>query len=332
MPKGHKINCKCMICKRKNSYSIYKNKNWLTEQYWGFDLSVFQIAKLVNVSGTIIHYWMKKYNIPLKKSSLKGKSLEEIGHKLDCNCSFCKIKRGDISWLTKEIRLKRNKSIKESLNSINGKQNLSDAQKKRYEDPLEREKTGETTKETWKNLEIRKKRISGLKEVQSKPEYIEKISKLTKERWKDPIYKDRVVRATARANSITIGSKLEDYVKEVLNKLYSNHWVHNNKQTFKVISGKIPDFYHVSLPVVIEINGDYWHSKKMTGVDTDIHEQQQIEHYKKYGYDCIVFWEFEVKGMNFEHLVVERLSQLYLKFEDVEGLFNGRQTQLKEWL
>ena len=36
--------------------------------------------------------------------------------------------------------------------------------------------------------------------------------------------------------------------------------------------------------------------------------------------------------MNFEHLLVERLSSLYLKFEKSEGLIKGKQTAIGEWL
>jgi len=47
-----------------NSNSLYKDKNWLTEQYWGFELSAPKIAKKCKTSGTTIRRWMRTYNIP----------------------------------------------------------------------------------------------------------------------------------------------------------------------------------------------------------------------------------------------------------------------------
>jgi len=48
------------------SCNIYKDKNWLIEQYWGFDLSLVAIGELANCSNCCIMYWMKKHNIPLR--------------------------------------------------------------------------------------------------------------------------------------------------------------------------------------------------------------------------------------------------------------------------
>jgi predicted DNA-binding protein YlxM (UPF0122 family) len=46
---------------------LYKDKNWLIEQYWGFDLSHKEMAKILNCDNSIISDWMKKYDIPLKE-------------------------------------------------------------------------------------------------------------------------------------------------------------------------------------------------------------------------------------------------------------------------
>lgn len=244
---------------------LYKDKNWLMEQYWGFNRTPQNMGDELDCSNHVILKWMKRYNIPRKSSIeyFKGKTVEEIGPKPDCQCNCCKSKRGDNSWLTDEIRLKRNKSIKEN--------------------------------------------------------------------WDNPVYKEIVVRKILRTCG-TNKSKLENYTKEVLNKLYQNEFIHNNKPPLKIIGGKVPDFYHISLPIVILINGEYWHSKARTGVSMDVHEQQQTDHYKKYGYDCLVFWEHEVNGMNFENLLIERLLSLYMKFDNTKVIKKEKTTKIGEWL
>ena len=45
---------------------IYKDKNWLIEQYWGFDLSLVELGKLAGCSDVCIQYWMRKYGIPTR--------------------------------------------------------------------------------------------------------------------------------------------------------------------------------------------------------------------------------------------------------------------------
>lgn len=46
---------------------LYTDKNWLTMQYWGFELSQAKIAELVEKGNSTIRYWMKKYKIPQRK-------------------------------------------------------------------------------------------------------------------------------------------------------------------------------------------------------------------------------------------------------------------------
>jgi len=45
---------------------LYKDSNWLIEQYWGFDLTMGEMADLCCVSRVTIKNWMVRYNIPIK--------------------------------------------------------------------------------------------------------------------------------------------------------------------------------------------------------------------------------------------------------------------------
>lgn len=52
------------------------------------------------------------------------------------------------------------------------------------------------------------------------------------------------------------------------------------------IGGKFPDFININgKKEVIEVFGVYWHSPDEV--------QEKKDHYKKYGFDCKVIWEFE---------------------------------------
>ena len=73
---------------------------------------------------------------------------------------------------------------------------------------------------------------------------------------------------------------------------------------------KNPDFIHNNgTKLVIEIFGsDYYHNPlKKQGLPYHKTYQGTIEHYKKHGYKCIIFWGNELKN---EELVLERLHRV----------------------
>lgn len=77
----------------ENSQELWKGQNWLTEQYWGFDLSIREMEKLAGLSpnhGASITYWMDKYRIPRK---INPKSRKD-GVRYDL--------LDDINWLTEQ--------------------------------------------------------------------------------------------------------------------------------------------------------------------------------------------------------------------------------------
>ena len=45
---------------------LYKDSNWLIEQYWGFDLTLDQMADICGVSRVTVKNWMVRYNIPIR--------------------------------------------------------------------------------------------------------------------------------------------------------------------------------------------------------------------------------------------------------------------------
>lgn len=58
-----------------------------------------------------------------------------------------------------------------------------------------------------------------------------------------------------------------------------------------IIGRKCPDFININgEKKIIELYGSYWHA----GQDP----QERIDHYKKYGFNCIVIWDWEFKNMN----------------------------------
>ncbi len=102
----------------------------------------------------------------------------------------------------------------------------------------------------------------------------EKISIASKKLWQNPKYANLIM----LAHDIK-PNKLEQIYIDEFNFL---EYVGDGKL---IIMGRCPDFKVYGKQKLIEIFGDYWHK----GEDPNI----LIEHYRKYGYECIVIWETE---------------------------------------
>jgi hypothetical protein len=72
----------------------YKDKDYLYDNYTNKKLTTYQIAKLYNVTGEAIQYWMKKFNIPCRSKS-------EVVHLAKGN--HCILSPEAIEWLSGEL-------------------------------------------------------------------------------------------------------------------------------------------------------------------------------------------------------------------------------------
>jgi len=168
------------------------------------------------------------------------------------------------------------------------------------------------TKEKLRNINLNNRKNG----IYSSIEYKEKLSSIHKEIWKDP---NSSYNSKERTDKIREWSKNkfldEDYIKsyqkgikskpnrlekkiiELLDNIKLSNFIFTGDFTFW-IKGKNPDFVDKNNKKVIEIFGDYWHSKEQTGIDETEHERNRINHFNKNGYNCLILWEHEFK--NFE--------------------------------
>lgn len=94
------------------------------------------------------------------------------------------------------------------------------------------------------------------------------------------------VSASAKANAVG-PSGPELFLGFYLEKNFPGEWIYNGDGSQGVIiGGKIPDFVNVNgKKEVIEVFGTYWHS------EDEVEEKKK--HYKKFGFDCKVLWDYE---------------------------------------
>ncbi len=66
-----------------------------------------------------------------------------------------------------------------------------------------------------------------------------------------------------------------------------------------MIEGKSPDFVNINgQKKLIELFGDYWHSKKITGKDETMEVNDRVNLFKQYGWDTLIIWEKELKNID----------------------------------
>ena len=122
-----------------------------------------------------------------------------------------------------------------------------------------------------------------------------------KEQWKDPEFQQRWSKSVHMKPNGP-----ERQLQSVLDKHSPGEWKYTGDGTFW-IEGKNPDFTNVnSKKQVIEIFGYYWHDPNL--FPNRMSEEELIAHYKEYGFNCIIFWEFDVYN---EEEVIERIKQLF---------------------
>jgi len=99
-------------------------------------------------------------------------------------------------------------------------------------------------------------------------------------------------------------NKAELALQGILDDCFPNDWRYTGDGSL-IIGGKCPDFSNINgRKVLIELFGDYWHRNE--------DPQDKINYYKKYGYDCLVIWEHELKDEEaLKQKIMQYLPQYY---------------------
>jgi len=205
--------------------------------------------------------------------------------------------------MSKESRLKISKARKGKKLSEEHKQKISLAHIGSLGTMLGRKHTKETlqkmsraSKCNWQNPIKREKHrlaLTGLKRTEA---FRNHISKVTKKLWQDPIYRKKHIEAMLLGLEI-LPTKPERRLRNGLNKMFPSEYKYVGDG--KVwIGGKCPDFINVNgQKKIIEMFGDYWHSKKRTGRTKEQEESQRIKHFAKYGFRTLIVWQRELQNI-----------------------------------
>lgn len=136
--------------------------------------------------------------------------------------------------------------------------NMSKAQKKRYENPENRKKTGILTKKAME--------------------------------------KKKTIKAILKARH-ACPNKAEKYLDKYLQRILSDEYNFVGDGQF-VLGGRCPDFLNINgKKKLIELFGDYWHSER-TGKIKKEAENERVDYFKKFGYSTLIIWESELQNLS----------------------------------
>lgn len=125
-----------------------------------------------------------------------------------------------------------------------------------------------------------------------------KMSRMGKQRWLNPIYRDRQRRVMQLAQHIR-PTEPERIVFNILETIVPSDWKYTGDGEV-IICGRNPDFTNVNgHKSCILLHGIYWHlwrkQKDNPELTKEQVEQEDINFYRTYGWDCLIVWEDELK-------------------------------------
>lgn len=95
---------------------------------------------------------------------------------------------------------------------------------------------------------------------------------------------------------IAIPNKAEKKLDVILTSLFPGKYKLNvNWAT--TIDGKIPDFVNVDEMKLVEMFGDYWHGRTITGRTKMQEERRRKKYFSKFGWNVAIVWEHELKNL-----------------------------------
>ena len=139
-----------------------------------------------------------------------------------------------------------------------------------------------------------------LKAVTNK-EKCKKQSISMKKKWrKDKEYRKKAM-ITSCNNLFAVNrpTSIEIQVYNILEKHKPSEWLYIGLGQF-ILEGMNPDFIHANKNIVIEVNGDYWH--------TEEEAKNRVNKFKKIGYQCIVIWQHDLQKEEAEIIVLSKIG------------------------
>ncbi|MFA5463572.1 MAG: hypothetical protein WC265_05795 [Dysgonamonadaceae bacterium] len=193
---------------------------------------------------------------------------------------------------TKKEKTRRSKLFKRKWADPKYRKRVINSLRTQLENPKVHENKSKSAIRRWSDPQFRKK----MKQITTDPGYRENMRKAMCIRWKDPEYRKNVLNGIGEFPFRGITNP-ERKLKKILIDMFENTYKYTGDGTLW-IGGMNPDFAATNGEhKLIEMFGNYWHSKKRTGLSKREHRKQRQEKFAKEGYICCVIWEKELNDV-----------------------------------
>lgn len=139
------------------------------------------------------------------------------------------------------------------------------------------------------------------KGIKKSKEFIEKRRVILKKAWTNPEYIKKM--------KVAFGIKPNKLEKQLISLITLHKLPYRYTGDFRFwIEGRNPDFVNYNgEKKIIELFGNYWHNPLVNPkVRLDKTYDKTIEHYKKYGFDCLILWDYELSN---PERIIEKINQ-----------------------
>lgn len=229
---------------------------------------------------------------PSWNKGLKGELSHAFGHVVSSETrgKISVSNSGENNPMFGKISPMRNKHHSDESKNKNREKHLG----KKVMSDVEKGKKSQELKERWKNPDYRKTMLECDKNWGSSDRN-KKISESKKLQWQDIEWKEKVLKKVFVSNEIK-PNKTEIFTDGLVQIARPTDFIYSGAGKI-FIAGKVPDWFNVNgRKQVIELFGNYWHGESRTGRTKEQEEVFLKSHYAKYGYDCLVIWENELKS------------------------------------
>jgi hypothetical protein len=304
------ISSKCVRNITLDPRRKFSDAESLAHEYYGLSMSVKEIAEKHDCHTSTVIKALKKFSIPNKAHYVVANISEQY-----LRDQYC-IQKISCSVIAKEYECDtasiRNLLIKYNIPRHNSKDypHVGIASSNRMKAYHQRVNTsGENN--TFYGRKHTPETIAKIKTARAKqiftPDQLAARVRGLRASWARLQGADR----DKRVKAIMLGNyrkpnKAEDYLLSLLNFVSPNEWKYVGNGEI-IIGSRNPDFININgKKQIVELFGDYWHSKEVTGREEadDISLREEI--YSGYGYKTLVIWERELKS---QEKVLERIAE-----------------------
>jgi len=277
------------------SKTISKEK--LNTLYWEKELSQTEIANIFHVAKITIQYWMYKYKIPRRPKGFRTKRmLNEISLKSKGRHNSIKTEFKPTIDLSKKqlekLYLEKKLSMRQIGRSYGVTRKAIKRHLKKNNIPIR------ATRDEYDQL-----RIKNLKEYMGNPTNKQAYSERMKKMVANPNNRKKGLKALNKKPT-----KLEEKLIKIINKNKLPYRYVGNGEF--ILGGKCPDFLNCNgKKQVIETFGRVFHDPAKTFKKSIPYHQTEkgtMEHYEKYGFDCLVIWGEELDN---EQNILDKLER-----------------------